>query len=144
MRVRKIDDYSERVFNAILKLLPQLTPGTPLPSGEYVKTLLASESIHFFIAELDDDQIVGMLTIATYNIPTGLKVWIEDVVVDGSQRGMGLGKELINFAIEYSGSLGAKSVSLTSRPSRVEANELYRKMGFVQYETNVYKYNFKT
>ena len=110
---------------------------------QYFKNILASGNTHFFIAELENKEIVGMLTIVTYNIPTGTKVWIEDVVVDGSQRGKGVGKELIKFAIEYSGSLGAKSVALTSRPSRVEANELYKKMGFVQYETNVYKYHLK-
>jgi len=81
-----------------------------------------------------------MLSIGTYNIPTGRKAWIEDVVVDESQRGRGFGDELVKFAIEYSKSLDARSVALTSRPSRVEANELYKKLGFVQHETNVYKY----
>ena len=81
-----------------------------------------------------------MLTIGTYDILTGKKVWIEDVVVDESQRGKGFGKEMVKFAIEYSKTLGAASVALTSRPSRVEANELYKKLGFVLHETNVYKY----
>ncbi len=81
-----------------------------------------------------------MLSIGTYNIPTGRKAWIEDVVVDESQRGRGFGDELVKFAIEYSKSLDARSVALTSRPSRVEANELYKKLGFVRHETNVYKY----
>lgn len=81
-----------------------------------------------------------MLSIGTYNIPTGRKAWIEDVVVDESQRGRGFGDELVKFAIEYSKSLDARSVALTSRPSRVEANKLYKKLGFVRHETNVYKY----
>jgi len=81
-----------------------------------------------------------MLTIGTYFTPTGTKVWIEDVVVDESQRGKGFGKALILFAINYSGSLDAKTIALTSRPSRTAANNLYKEMGFVKYETNVYKY----
>ena len=140
MKIKKINRFSERVFEAVLKLLPQLTPDTDLPARQYVEDILTSENIHFFIAELDNKQIIGMLTIGTYDILTGKKVWIEDVVVDESQRGKGFGKEMVKFAIEYSETLGAASVALTSRPSRVEANELYKKLGFVLHETNVYKY----
>jgi ribosomal protein S18 acetylase RimI-like enzyme len=92
---------------------------------------------------VDNKQIAGMLTIGTYKTPTGIKVWIEDVVVDELQRGKGVGKELMLFAISYSKSLGAKDVRLTSRPSRIEANELYSKLGFRKYETNFYKYVLK-
>ena len=140
MQIKKISRFSEQVFEAVLRLLPQLSPDAVLPSRQYIEDLLSSENIHFFIAEIDNKQIVGMLTIATYSIPTGKKVWIEDVVVDESQRGKGFGKELIKFALDYSRSLGAGSVALTSRPSRTEANELYKNMGFVRHETNVYKY----
>jgi ribosomal protein S18 acetylase RimI-like enzyme len=140
MKIKKINRFSERVFEAVLKLLPQLAPDTDLPTRQYVEDILTSENIHFFIAELENKQIVGMLTIVTYDILTGKKVWIEDVVVDESQRGKGFGKEMVKFAIEYSKTLDAASVALTSRPSRVEANELYKKLGFVLHETNVYKY----
>jgi ribosomal protein S18 acetylase RimI-like enzyme len=81
-----------------------------------------------------------MLTIGTYPTPSGAKVWIEDVVVDETQRGKGIGKKLMLFAINYSKALGAESVALTSRPFRLAANRLYQKIGFIQYETNVYKY----
>jgi ribosomal protein S18 acetylase RimI-like enzyme len=140
MKIKKINRFSERVFEAVLKLLPQLAPDTDLPARQYVEDILTSENIHFFIAELNNKQIIGMLTIGTYDILTGKKVWIEDVVVDESQRGKGFGKEMVKFAIEYSETLGAASIALTSRPSRVEANELYKKLGFVLHETNVYKY----
>lgn len=143
MKIKKINRFSTRVFEAVLRLLPQLSSETDLPSKQYFKGILTSDNIHFFIAELDNKQIVGMLTIGTYNIPSGTKVWIEDVVVDESQRGKGVGKELMLHAINYSRSLGAKSVGLTSRPSRIAANKLYQKMGFVQYKTNVYKYQLK-
>jgi ribosomal protein S18 acetylase RimI-like enzyme len=134
MKIKKINRYSERVFEAVLRLLPQLSPDAVLPTRQYIMEILTSENIHFFIAELDNKQIVGMLSIGTYNIPTGKKAWIEDVVVDESQRGRGFGNELVKFAIEYSKSLDARSVALTSRPSRVEANELYKKLGFVRHE----------
>ena len=142
MKIKKINRFSTRVFEAVLRLLPQLSSEADFPSKQYFKGILTSDNIHFFIAELDNKQIVGILTIGTYNIPSGTKVWIEDVVVDETERSKGIGKELMLFAISYSKSLGAKSVTLTSRPSRVPANQLYLKMGFIKYETNVYRYLF--
>ena len=140
MRIRKIKRFSERVFEAVSGFLPQLSPEAGPITKDYFKTVLASENIHFFIGETVNKQIAGMLTIAAYKTPTGIKAWIEDVVVDESQRGKGFGKELMLFAIDYSRSLGAGNISLTSRPSRIAANELYSKLGFKQYETNVYKF----
>jgi ribosomal protein S18 acetylase RimI-like enzyme len=143
MKIRKITRISEKVFEAVLKLLPQLTHNVDLPTLQYFESILESENVHFFIAELDNKQIVGMLSIVTYHILSGKKVWIEDVVVDETQRGKEYGKKLIQFAIDYSKSLGANSIGLTSRPSRIAANELYKKMGFIKYETNVYRYQLK-
>ena len=140
MKIKKINRLSERAFEAVSRLLPQLSSDAELLTRQYFKNILASESIHFFICELDKRQIVGMLTIASYKTPSGIKVWIEDVVVDESQRGKGIGKELMLFAIGYSKSLGAKDIRLTSRPSRIAANELYLKLGFKKHETNFYKY----
>lgn len=143
MEIKRIKRFSLRVYEAVLGLLPQLAPDAELPTKDYLERVLTSENIHFFTGELDDNRIVAMLTIGTYNTPSGTKVWIEDVVVDESQRGKGFGEELMLFAIDYSKSLGAGSVSLTSRPSRIAANKLYQKIGFIQYETNVYRYLLK-
>src|SRR5664279_2252533 len=140
MKIKKITKFTDRVFEASLQLLPQLDQHTNLPDKQYFKDLLASGNTHFFIAELDNRDIAGMLTIGTYLTPTGIKFWIEDVVVDEARRGTGIGKDLIQFAIDYAKSLGAEDVRLTSRPTRIAANKLYVKMGFVRYETNVYKY----
>ena len=140
MEIKKVSRFSERAFDAVSKLLPQLSSDAELLTRQYLKSILASESIHFFVAEVDNKQIGGMLTIATYKTPSGIKVWIEDVVVDESQRGLGIGKELMLYAINYSKLLGAKDIRLTSRPSRIAANELYLKLGFKKYETNFYKY----
>jgi ribosomal protein S18 acetylase RimI-like enzyme len=143
MKIKRITRFSKRVFDAVLRLLPQLAPDAELPDEQYFKSLLKSRNVHFFIAELDNKQIVGMLTIGTYDTPTGTKAWIEDVVVDESHRGKGFGEELTLFAINYSKTLGTRAVNLTSRPSRVAANKLYQKMGFTHYQTNVYKYLFE-
>ncbi len=84
--------------------------------------------------------MVGSLTLACYRIPTGLKAWIEDVVVDESARGLGVGEALNVAAIDESRQRGAKNVSLTSRSSREAANRLYQRLGFEPYETNLYRF----
>ncbi len=141
MRIEEVTDFSENVFHAVLRLLPQLDPEAYLPSEEHFRNILHSEQTHFFIVKLDNE-IVGILTLATYDIPTGKKIWIEDVVVDVTHRSKGLGKALLIFAVEYARKIGAKSIELTSRPSRVEANRLYLQLGFALRETNVYRYIF--
>lgn len=140
MTIKEIKRFSNTVYEAVLKLLPQLDPGIKLPSREHFKEMLRSESAHFFVAKSDDGQVAGILTVATYRIPTGIRVWIEDLVVDESQRGKGIGRELTLFAIGFARSLGAESIELTSRPSRIAANQLYSKIGFILRETNVYRY----
>lgn len=123
-------------------MLPQLGTGTRIPSKDELKIILESETTHFFVIETENDVIAGILTLCIISIPSGTKALIEDVVVDESSRGKGYGEELMRYALEYAGSKGAGAVELTSRPSRVAANRLYRKLGFVIRETNVYKYYF--
>jgi ribosomal protein S18 acetylase RimI-like enzyme len=84
--------------------------------------------------------IVGMLTLVTFRLPTGVRAWIEDVVVDGGSRGRGVGEALTLAALEIAADRGAQTVDLTSRPSREAANRLYRRMGFEPRETNVYRF----
>ena len=143
IKIKEVTRFSNRVFNAVLRLLPQLDSNLKLITEKQFKGILESDRTHFFVAELDNKKIVGMLTIGTYDIPTGTKVWIEDVVVDESQRGKGIGRELTLFAIDFAKSNGYKAIELTSRPSRIAANHLYRNLGFVLRETNVYRYNLK-
>jgi ribosomal protein S18 acetylase RimI-like enzyme len=142
MKIKEVNKFSVRVFNAVLRLIPQLGSDSLLPTRKHFKGILKSKRTHFFIVEIDK-KIVGILTIATYNIPSGEKVWIEDVVVDKSERGKGIGKELTLFAINFAKSQGYKAIELTSRPSRIAANQLYKKLGFVIRETNVYSYPLK-
>ena len=143
MKIKEVKRFSKKVFSAVKHLLPQLDPESEMITEAGFRSILKSENSHFFIAETDDDEIAGMLTASVYIIPTGIKYWIEDVVVDNSHRGKGIGKELMIYAIEFARSTGAKSVDLTSRPSRIAANKLYQELGFALRETNVYRYNLK-
>ena len=83
---------------------------------------------------------MGMLTLVTFRLPTGVRAWVEDVVVDSAARGQGVGEALTQAAIELAAARGAQTVDLTSRPSREAANRLYRRMGFEPRETNVYRF----
>jgi GNAT superfamily N-acetyltransferase len=143
MQIKEVKKFNLRLYREVLSLLPQLSPDIKPPSTESFTSILKSKGTHFFIAELDDGQIAGMLTICINEIPSGTKLWIEDVVVDKSLRGKGFGKDLMLFAIDYARSKGVSSIELTSRPARIEANKLYLKLGFALRETNVYTYRFQ-
>ncbi len=90
-----------------------------------------------------EGEIVGSLTLAMFRIPTGLRAWIEDVIVDGSQRGKGIGEALTREALAAAQGAGATTVDLTSRPSREAANRLYQRIGFERRNTNVYRYKLE-
>ncbi len=137
MEIFRLTEISEDILIAFRKLIPQLSPDAQIPTKEDLEEIFKSENSFLFLAR--DKEIVGTLTLITYRIPTGLKVWIEDVVVDNKMRGKGIGEKLTRYAIDYAIKLGAKRIELTSKPSRIAANEMYKKMGFDKRETNVYR-----
>ena len=104
--------------------------------------MIASPATDVLIAR-DGSDVLGALTLVVFRIPTGVRAWIEDVVVDDSARGRGVGEALNQFALELARSKGAKTVDLTSRPSRAAANRLYQRLGFVARDTNVYRYSLE-
>lgn len=140
MKIKIVRRFSPRILKAVNRLLPQLDQNSELMTEDRFRSILLSGSTHFFIAETEDKEIAGMLSAVVYKIPTGTKFWIEDVVVDEAYRGKGIGKTLMINAIDFAKSKGAKSVDLTSKPDRVAANRLYRELGFLLRETNVYRY----
>ncbi|MFN8023999.1 MAG: GNAT family N-acetyltransferase [Acidimicrobiales bacterium] len=131
---------TEELREGIARILPQLSSSPP-PSVDELGQIIADADSVLFVARLDG-RIVGSLTLVLYRIPTGLKAWIEDVVVDSEARGHGIGESLNRAALDEAKRRGAKGVSLTSRPSREAANRLYQRIGFTARETNVYRYDF--
>ena len=130
---------TDEVLEALHRLIPQLSSSSAPVSAAELRDIVTSDSSVLFIARLDN-RIVGSLTLATFRIPTGIRAWIEDVVVDESARGHGVGEALNRAALDEAKRRGAKTVDLTSRPSREAANRLYRRIGFAARETNVYRY----
>ena len=138
--VEQVTRADEHLAEAFARLIPQLSSSNPAPSRHQLHEIIESDSTVLFVAKLDG-VIVGSLTLAVFRIPTGLRAWIEDVVVDSEARGHGVGEALNKAALEEARRLGCVTVDLTSRPSREAANRLYRKLGFVARETNVYRYD---
>ena len=129
----------QNIVSAFAQLIPQLSSSNPAPDGAALQRIVDHDATTLFLAHLDG-RIVGSLTLAVFPIPTGVRAWIEDVVVDEGVRGHGVGEALNRAALERARSLGAITVDLTSRPSREAANRLYKRLGFIERETNVYRY----
>jgi ribosomal protein S18 acetylase RimI-like enzyme len=127
------------LLDAFHSLIPQLsTSSSPITMAELQE--IVGDSATVVLVARDGGVIVGLLTLAMFRIPTGMRAWIEDVVVDGRARGKGVGEALNRAALATARQRGAKTVDLTSRPSREAANRLYQRIGFVRRDTNVYRY----
>ena len=144
MTVELITAATPELHEAMGRLLPQLSRSAAPMSEADVERFLSQSSVHLFVfrAEMADadgnNPILGMLSLATFEIPTGVRAWVEDVVVDEAARGQGAGQSLVVAAIEHAQKIGARTVDLTSRPSREAAHRLYQRAGFQLRETNVY------
>jgi ribosomal protein S18 acetylase RimI-like enzyme len=137
----EVIEVDDELVVAFERLTPQLSSSSPAPGADELAAIVASPATVLFIArDVDTGQIVGSLTLALFRIPTGMRAWIEDVVVDEAARGKGVGNTLNQAALDRARAEGAKTVDLTSRPSRDVANRLYKRIGFEQRETNVYRY----
>jgi ribosomal protein S18 acetylase RimI-like enzyme len=133
----------DELIEAFERLIPQLSRSNPPPTRAELSEMVASPASVVFVARLDG-KIVGSLTLALFRIPTALRAWIEDVVTDEAARGAGVGTALTKAAIDRAREAGAKTVDLTSRPSREDANRLYQKLGFSLRDTNVYRFDLST
>lgn len=125
----------------INSLLSQLSTSSHTLTEAELNSLIASPQSHLYALEYDE-KIIGMVTLCIYQCPTGRKAWIEDVVVDQNHRGKGYGKLMVRKAMEECQNRGNVTLMLTSRPSRIVANQLYQSLGFEKRETNVYKMKF--
>jgi len=158
LTVTVAEEVDAELLEATARLVPQLSSSARLPSRQELAEIVSSPATVLFMAResslaLDRSagagpagggQIVGLLTLALFRIPTGLRAWVEDVVVDEAARGRGAGEALVRAAVELARQRGAATVDLTSRPSREAANRLYARCGFVLRETNVYRLDLRS
>ena len=142
IRIETVSAVDDELVAAFERLIPQLSSSNPPPSKAALEEIVGDEGNVVFIARDDrrDDAIVGTLTLATFRIPTAVRAWIEDVVADAAASGQRIGELLSQAALDEARRRGAKTVELTSRPSREAANHIYKKLGFQLRDTNVYRY----
>lgn len=141
VRVEECHEVTDELVAAMATLIPQLSSSSPPPGAAELGELVSSDACHLLLARDEQGRILGSMTLVVFRIPTGVRAWIEDVVVDGEARGQGVGEALNRHALDLAASLGARTVDLTSRPSREAANRLYQRLGFVLRETNVYRHS---
>jgi ribosomal protein S18 acetylase RimI-like enzyme len=141
VQIEEAEVVDQALLAALTSLLPQLSSSAPPPTAAEIEAIVSSPSTVLFVARDDDGSVVGSLTLGVFRVPTGVRAWIEDVVVDEGCRGQGVGASLVQAALERSQAFGARTVELTSRPSREAANRLYQRLGFERRETNVYRYS---
>ena len=139
--VHEVTEVTPAVVEAFARLIPQLSSSAPAPTTDELAQMVASDANHVLVAVDAGGAVLGSMTLIVFRIPTGIRAWIEDVVVDDSARGRGVGEALNRHAIDLAYERGAKTIDLTSRPSREVANRLYRKLGFEERTTNVYRHN---
>jgi len=152
----EVAETADRALAAsVARLLPQLSSSSTPPTLEELHRIIENPATALLLAvsggsegdrsdEGSSGRVVGMLTLAVFLLPTGLRAWIEDVVVDDEARGAGVASALVQAALERARAQGARTVELTSRPEREAANRLYVRLGFVSRETNVYRYTLES
>jgi ribosomal protein S18 acetylase RimI-like enzyme len=142
VQVLTVSTATPELVEAFARLLPQLSTSAPAPTLEFLASVIAAPSNTVLIARdpLAGGKVVGTLTLVIFPIPTALRAWIEDVVVDTEARGRGVGEALTTSAVNIAKQRGAKTVDLTSRQSREAAHRLYEKAGFYVRDTSVYRF----
>lgn len=140
MHIEKASHLTPEIFEAVQHLVPLLGSHKPIPSWDDLTLLLNAGASTLLLARYpaSDSPIAGMLTIAIYRVPTGIRSIVEDVAVDTAYRNRGIAKALLRSAMDVARQAGANGIALTSNPRRVEANQLYLRMGFQKRETNAY------
>lgn len=129
----------DELVEAFARLVPQLSRSSLPPGRTELAEMVGAPGTHLLVARGPDGRIVGTLTLVVFRIPTGVRAWIEDVVVDEDARGRGVGEALTRSALGIAADTGARTVDLTSRPTREAANRLYRRLGFEPRDTNVWR-----
>jgi ribosomal protein S18 acetylase RimI-like enzyme len=142
VRIDEVTAATTELTAAIGRLVRQLSSSAPTLGESELRELVDSPTTRVLVARNEQGEVVGSLTLAVFRIPTGVRAWIEDVVVDQAARNQGVGEALSRHALELAGGAGARTVELTSRPEREAANRLYARLGFERRDTNVYRYRF--
>jgi ribosomal protein S18 acetylase RimI-like enzyme len=152
LTIEEAGEVTGELVDAFARLIPQLSKSSPPPTADELQSMVDAAGTFLLLARLSSDgeptgpgqgTIVGTLTLVVFRIPTAVRAWIEDVVVDEAAAGRGIGTALTEYALDLARDAGARTVDLTSRPSREAANHMYQRIGFSPRETNVYRFDVR-
>lgn len=139
MEIFEAKEVTDEIFESWQRLMPQLSSSAPAPTREQLQQIVDSPAVVLLMAR-EEGQIVGSLSLVIFRVPTGVRAWIEDVIVDQACMGKGIGEAITRAALDKAREYGVKTVDLTSRPSREAANRLYQRVGFQLRTSNLYRY----
>ena len=100
--------------------------------------VLAKENNITLLVCREEEKIAGMASLCTYKVISGHKGWIEDVVVDESERGKGIGRLLMNRLIDLAKEKGLSELFLFTGYHRKPAIAMYESLGFKEKESHLY------
>lgn len=142
IQIEIVRQASDEVVVALQHLLNQLSSSKKNISADRLTEIVSSPSTILILSRdlYEPTKIVGTLTLVLYKAPSAVRARIEDLVVDADSRRKGIGRLMVEWAMEKAKSAGADTIDLTSSPKRVEANQLYKTLGFTVRDTNNYRF----
>jgi GNAT superfamily N-acetyltransferase len=106
----------------------------PLPESYYVAfEQINGDPNHQLIVAESDGRVVGtlhLIFLPSISYQGGLRGQVESVRVDKEIRDLGIGSEMMKWAIECARERGAHIVQLTTHISRTDAHRFYERLGF--------------
>lgn len=134
--VQELHSYSLSDIDDLDLLMHELSP-TSYCNDAILDAILADDNSHAYVIR-EDGHIIGAGCLCVIHTLEFTIANVESVVVSSCYRGKGYGEELTEHLIAEARRFDVRSIHLTSNPQRIAANNLYKKIGFVKYDTNCY------
>lgn len=137
IEIRELLVWDSGDYPAFRQLMFELDPLCTV-TEEMLRTVVETDEAHLYVIR-EEGRILGCATLCIYDSPTGRKASVEDVVVLEACRGRHLGRRLMEHVLAEAHRFAPIDIHLTSRPSRIAANALYARLGFIRRDTNAYR-----
>lgn len=138
IKIFRLKNADKKILASLNRLLPQLSEKERPISLRELEKIFEQKNFFLFVAR-EKEEIVGMASMYITKLISGIDANIDDVVVDEHYRGKGIGKSLMEKLMATAKKKGAAYIDLTSKPQRIAANELYKRLGFKRRDTNVWR-----